>query len=96
MDARDPLSVFLDRTEGDLNRRQGIWAAIKADTLSIVMFQVGLFAGMAIYQLAIFRPGLPKTTASYWFLMQLSMILGFFTAWPINRWLIHAGWKEKM
>ncbi|WP_399143944.1 hypothetical protein [Streptomyces sp. MK7] len=24
------------------------------------------------------------------------MVLGFFTAWPVNAWLIHAGGKEKM
>lgn len=74
----------------------GIWAAIKADTLSILAFQVGLFAGMALYQEVIFAPGLPKTTAAYWMMMQLAMILGFFTAWPVNSWLIRIGIKEKM
>lgn len=24
------------------------------------------------------------------------MAIGFFTAWPVNRWLIRRGWKEKM
>ncbi|WP_372337696.1 hypothetical protein [Streptomyces sp. MK5] len=24
------------------------------------------------------------------------MVLGFFTAWPVNAWLIHAGGKGKM
>jgi hypothetical protein len=74
----------------------GVWAAIKADTFSIIAFQIGLFAGMAVYQLWIFQPALDKSTASYWFLMQLSMIVGFFTAYPVNRWLIAAGWKERM
>lgn len=75
---------------------QGIKEAIKADTLSILTFQVGLFAGMFIYQMLIFPDPLPKTTASYWFLMQLSMILGFATAYPVNRWLIRRGIKEAM
>ena len=75
---------------------KGIWAAIKADTLSILAFQVGLFAGMAIYQELVFPPGLPKTTAAYWMMMQLAMILGFFTALPVNAWLIRIGIKEKM
>jgi hypothetical protein len=80
----------------DVSRRQGIWAAVKADTLSIVAFQVGLFAGMVVYQMVLWSEPLPKTTATYWMMMQLSMILGFFTAMPVNSWLINKGVKEKM
>jgi Domain of unknown function (DUF4396) len=29
-------------------------------------------------------------------MMQIGMIIGFFTAWPVNTWLIRKGWKEKM
>jgi hypothetical protein len=57
----------------NIGKLKGVWAAIKADTLSIVAFQAGLFAGMAIYQELIFPPGLPKTTATYR-MMQLAMI----------------------
>jgi hypothetical protein len=80
----------------DVSRARGIWLAIKADTLSILAFQVGLFLGMWVYQEVIFSPGLPKTTAAYWMLMQVSMVVGFFTAWPVNAWLVRVGWKEKM
>jgi hypothetical protein len=38
------------------------------------------------------RPASPV----YWFLMQIGMIAGFFTAWPVNAWLIRAGIKEAM
>lgn len=79
-----------------VSKLQGIKQAIKADTLSILAFQVGLFAGMFGYQMLLFPEPLPKTTASYWFLMQLSMILGFLTAYPVNRWLINKGIKEAM
>ncbi len=80
----------------NIGKVAGIWAAIKADTLSILAFQVGLFGGMVVYQEVIFHPGLPKTTATYWMLMQLAMIVGFFTALPVNHWLINHGLKEKM
>jgi hypothetical protein len=80
----------------DIGGFKGVWAAVKADTLSILSFQIGLFLGMWIYQQVIFAPGLPKTTATYWMMMQLSMILGFFTAWPVNAWLVRIGWKERM
>ncbi len=80
----------------DIGKLEGVWAAMKVDTLSIVAFQVGLFAGMAVYQKLIFSPGLAKATATYWMLMQVSMVLGFFTALPVNNWLINKGLKEKM
>ncbi|MFA3872563.1 DUF4396 domain-containing protein [Streptomyces sp. MMCC 100] len=80
----------------NIGRLKGVWAAVKADTLSIIAFQIGLFIGMWLYQEVIFSPGLPKTSAAYWMMMQLSMVLGFFTAWPVNAWLVRIGWKERM
>ena len=35
-------------------------------------------------------------TATFWFLMQIGMVLGFFTAYPVNWWLIKRGIKEPM
>ncbi len=29
-------------------------------------------------------------------MMQIGMVLGFFTSYPVNIFLIKAGWKEKM
>lgn len=80
----------------DISGLKGVWAAVKADTLSILAFQVGLFLGMWIYQQVIFPPGLAKDSAAYWMMMQLAMILGFFTAIPVNAWLVRIGWKERM
>jgi hypothetical protein len=42
------------------------------------------------------HPHLPPTEGGYWFMMQIGMILGFFTSYAMNRWLIRAGWKEAM
>ncbi|MHB1571616.1 MAG: DUF4396 domain-containing protein [Solirubrobacteraceae bacterium] len=80
----------------DVGKLQGIWAAIKADTLSIVSFQVGLFGYMALFHLVLWQPPLSVASPTYWFMMQIGMIVGFFTAWPVNTWLIRKGWKEKM
>ncbi len=80
----------------DLGPLAGIWAAIKADTLSIVSFQIGLFAYMALYHLVLFDPPLSVASPGYWFMMQIGMIVGFFTAWPVNAWLIRRGLKEEM
>lgn len=70
--------------------------AIKADTLSIVAFQIGLFGYMALYHLVFATPPPSVASPTYWFMMQIGMIIGFFTAWPVNTWLIRTGWKEKM
>lgn len=80
----------------DIGRLQGIWAAIKADTLSIVAFQIGLFGYMALYHLVFWQPPLSVASPTYWFMMQVGMVVGFFTDWPVNAWLVKRGWKEKM
>jgi hypothetical protein len=81
----------------NLGVRDGIIAALKADTLSLTAFEVGLFGWMALMQLVFFTaPHLSPDHAAYWFLMQIGMILGFATAYPVNVWLIHRGIKEAM
>jgi hypothetical protein len=32
---------------------------------------------------------LKPSSAAYWFLMQIGMIVGFFTSWPANVWLVN-------
>jgi len=80
----------------DIGPLQGIWAAIKADTLSIVAFQIGLFGFMALYHLVLWQPPLSTASSGYWFMMQIGMAIGFLTAWPVNAWLVRRGWKERM
>ena len=80
-----------------LGLRDGITAALKADTLSLVAFEVGLFGWMAVMQFVLFTsPHLTPDHAAYWFLMQIGMALGFLTAVPVNVWLIRRGIKETM
>ncbi|MBW4023315.1 MAG: DUF4396 domain-containing protein [Proteobacteria bacterium] len=78
----------------------GIVAAIKADTLSLTAWQVGMYGFMAIAYFAIFRAGLGVTlktdTPEFWFMMQIAMMCGFATAYPMNWWLIRIGIKETM
>jgi hypothetical protein len=80
-----------------LGLRDGLVAALKADTLSLVAFEVGLFGWMAVVQLIFFtQPHLKPDHAAYWGLMQVGMILGFVTSYPVNVWLIRRGIKEAM
>ena len=76
---------------------KGLVAAAKADTMSIVLFEIGMFGWMAISYFLLFpSPHLDPGMAVFWFMMQIAMIAGFFTAIPANAWLIRKGWKEKM
>jgi hypothetical protein len=80
-----------------LSLRKGLAAAAKADVASLTAFEIGLFGWMALMTF-VFFPAAPLTPASpvFWFLMQIGMIAGFFTSWPVNTWLIRAGIKEAM
>lgn len=48
-----------------------LWRAAKADFLSLLFFEVGLFGWMAIFQIAIFQWKLEMNTVTYWWMMQV-------------------------
>jgi hypothetical protein len=80
----------------NLGLAEGLKAAVKADTISLIAFQMGMYAVMALNQSVLFdRPPEPNT-AAYWFLMQIAMIAGFATSYPANWWLVKSGIKEAM
>lgn len=91
------FQYFTIKPMRNLSAGQGLIAAVKADTLSILSFEVGLFAWMALTFFVFFPdPHLKPTQAGYWFMMQIGMVFGFFTSYPVNRWLVKKGWKEAM
>ncbi len=65
-----------------LGLKDGLVAAIKADTLSLIAFEVGMFGWMALTRLVLFEDPPGPETASYWFLMQVAMVVGFGTSLP--------------
>ena len=76
---------------------EGLKLAAKADFLALTAFEIGLFGWMAIIQLVLFpSPHLPTDSAAFWFLMQVGMLIGFATTYPMNWWLIRRGIKEIM
>jgi hypothetical protein len=84
----------------NLSPRQGIIAALKADTLSLTAWQIGMYGFMAFAQFYLFPRlvGFAPDTANveFWFAMQIAMIFGFITSYPANWWLIRVGIKEAM
>ena len=80
-----------------LSAGQAIMAAIKADTLSILAFQIGMYAWMAFVFFKLFpHPHLTPFQPQYWLMMQVAMVFGYATAFPMNWWLIRIGVKEAM
>jgi Domain of unknown function (DUF4396) len=77
-----------------LGFRAGVAAAVKADTFSLIAYEVGMFAFM-IYR-AHGWPALQPTDWSYWLMMQIAMLCGFATTYPVNWLLIRIGVKERM
>jgi len=69
-------------------------AALKADTLSIVAFEIGMFAVMGL-RLAV-APSLTIWDSGFWIWMQVAMLTGFATSFPANKWLVRAGLKHAM
>ena len=81
----------------DLGLRDGIVAAVRADTLSLSAFEVGMFGWMILVQLVVFPVRhLHPDALAFWFFMQVGMVLGFVTAYPVNWWLVQRGFKERM
>jgi len=78
----------------------GLVAAVKADTLSLTAWQVGMYTFMAIAYVAVFRAALRTdlnaAMPEFWFMMQIAMRCGFVTSYPVNWWLIRTGIKERM
>lgn len=74
--------------------------ALKADALSITAWQVGMYGLMAVAQFWLFRTffGGDAVAAQpeFWFAMQLAMLCGFVTSYPVNWLLIRIGVKERM
>ena len=79
-----------------LSPGEGLKAAVKADALSLTSWQIGMYGWMAIAVFVLFGHELPKTSPVFWFMMQIAMLIGFLTSYPVNWWLVRKGIKEKM
>jgi hypothetical protein len=94
------FQYFTIKPMRNLSVKDGVLAALKADAASITSWQVGMYAAMAICQFLWFRRAYGGVAAvdtpEFWFAMQLAMLCGFCTAYPVNWLLVSAGLKERM
>ena len=79
-----------------LSAGKGLVEAVKADSLSLTAWQVGMYGWMAVVTFGLVGHEIPKATFSFWFMMQIAMLAGFLTSYPVNWWLLRRGIKEKM
>lgn len=94
------FQYFTIKPMRQLSAKQGLLQALKADALSLTAWQVGMYGLMGVGQFLIFEPAfgtrLEADTPEFWFLMQLAMLAGFATSYPVNWWLLRKGIKEVM
>jgi hypothetical protein len=65
--------------------------------LSIVAFEIGMFAWMALVYFVLFpNPHLSPDQAAFWLMMQIAMAIGLVTTYPTNVWLVRRGVKHPM
>ncbi len=90
------FQYFTIKPMKNLSRGEGLKQALKADTLSLTAWQIGMYGWMAIATFLIFKHELHQSSPVFWFMMQIGMLLGFLTSYPFNWWLIRRGIKERM
>src|SRR4029077_17785678 len=89
------FQYFPIRATRSVSPRVAIIDAVKADTLAVTAFEIGLFAWMAVVYF-LFASRAEPTSVYYWFMMQIGMVLGFVTALPPNWLLVRSGVKGGM
>jgi hypothetical protein len=90
------FQYFTIKPMKNLSPGEGLVAALKADSLSLTAWQIGMYGWMAVATFAIFGRELPKDSPVFWFMMQIAMVAGFLTSYPVNWWLVSSGIKEKV
>lgn len=79
-----------------LSPGQALVAALKADTLSLISWQVGMYGWMAICTFVLFNRQLEAGDPLFWCMMQVGMLAGLITSYPVNWFLLKKGIKEAM
>jgi hypothetical protein len=94
------FQYFTIKPMRNLSVNAGLAAALKADLVSIVAWQIGMYGVMAVLQFNWFKSATgriaPINSSEFWLAMQIAMLGGFATSYPVNWLLLRIGWKEKM
>lgn len=89
--------VAIKEMNPNLSLGNAIIKASKADILSLTAWQVGMYGWSAIMGFVILKSNFYHFNSwGFWFSMQVAMIFGFITAYPMNILLIKWGLKKGM
>lgn len=66
-----------------------VGAAATAALLTVLAFDVGMGGWMLLLHYNALMP--PATEGSFWFLMQIGILIGLVTGYPVVRWLVRRG-----
>lgn len=84
------LAVYERAVGGDASTPSGrgltVGAAIFAALVTVVAFDIGMVGWMLVLHFNDLMP--PATQGSFWFLMQLGVIIGLVTGYPAVKWLV--------
>lgn len=90
------FQYFPIRSMRKVSPGEALLDAVKADTLSLVAFEIGMFSWMAIAYYEFFDQAPHPGSGAFWFMMQIGMVFGFATTYPANWLLIKWGVKSGM
>ena len=84
----------------NLSPKQGLIEALKADTSTVIAWQIGMYGFMALVQfgwaMRVYGAPIDPTHPEFWLMMQIAMLCGFVTSYPVNWVLLKMGIKEGM
>jgi hypothetical protein len=94
------FQYFTIKPMRNLSVGEGLAAALKADFATITARQIGMYGFMAFAQFVWFTRAFggqaEVETPEFWFVMQIAMLCGFVTSYPVNWILLKIGVKEEM
>ncbi|MBK8176673.1 MAG: DUF4396 domain-containing protein [Rhodospirillales bacterium] len=94
------FQYFTIKPMRELSAGRALVEAVKADTASLTAWQIGMYGFMAFAHFSIFPRflgiGLTVNSVEFWLAMQIAMLWGLATSYPVNWWLIRKGVKEAM
>lgn len=90
------FQYFPIRAMRTISPGEAIKDAVKADTLSLVGFEVGMFGWMAVVYYLLLPQHPEPNSVVFWFMMQIGLIFGFLTTYPANWLLVKWGIKRGM
>ncbi|MEQ7845698.1 DUF4396 domain-containing protein [Nocardioides kribbensis] len=74
-----------ERAASERGRAVPVGAAVVAAVLTVLAFDIGMGGWMLLLHFNEFMP--PASEGSFWFLMQVGIVLGLLTAYPVVSWL---------